>query len=258
MTADLNHVVLIHGAWSRGQQLSDARRAFEERGYVVHTPTLRHHELSLEQGAARIGTLSLRDYVEDLSELVRSLPAPPLLVGHSLGGLIAQLVAARVAHSGVIAACPSPVGPAGTNATTLRIALEHRQSRPWTKPVYPPGWALFRTGIAHTHPEELVREAYEQLVCESGRIINFEVAFPWFDRARSARVDYSRISGRVLIIGAQHDRIVSPKSARRVATRYRRATYVEIEGADHMVFTGDLLSLTMQQIDKWLDVVSRD
>lgn len=253
MTADPKHVVLIHGAWSRGEQLADARAEFERRGFAVHTRTLRHHELPVEEGAAKVATLSLRDYTEDLVHLVRSLPSPPLLVGHSLGGLLAQLVAARTRNSGLVAACPSPVGTAGTNATTLRIAMGNRQPRPWRKPVRPPGWELFRHGVAHTHPEKTVRDVYDDLVCESGRVINFEVAFPWFDRAQAATVDYARITGPVLIIGAQHDRIVSARSARRVAARYRHGSYVEIPGADHMVFTGDLLQATMGHLDKWLE-----
>jgi esterase/lipase len=42
---EAKHVVLIHGSWSREEQLAPARAAFEERGYTAHTPTLRHHEL---------------------------------------------------------------------------------------------------------------------------------------------------------------------------------------------------------------------
>ena len=44
-------VVLIHDAWSRADSLADARRAFEERGFIVHRPTLRYHEPPIEQGA---------------------------------------------------------------------------------------------------------------------------------------------------------------------------------------------------------------
>jgi hypothetical protein len=47
--ADFAHVVLIHGTWARGDTLADARRAFEERGFTVHTPTLRYHELPIER-----------------------------------------------------------------------------------------------------------------------------------------------------------------------------------------------------------------
>ena len=51
---DNKHVVLIHGAWSRGEQLAPARAAFEERGYTAHTPTLRHDELPSREGAVRV------------------------------------------------------------------------------------------------------------------------------------------------------------------------------------------------------------
>ena len=79
------------------------------------------------------------------------------VAGHSLGGLIAQIVAARTHHAGLVAACPAPLGLAGTNPTTVRIALSGRQSRPATKPVYPPGWDLFRGGVANAQPETTAR-----------------------------------------------------------------------------------------------------
>ena len=51
--SEIKHVVLIHGMGGRGDYLAPARAAFEERGYTVHTPTLRHHELPLEEGRER-------------------------------------------------------------------------------------------------------------------------------------------------------------------------------------------------------------
>src|SRR3954463_7338080 len=109
--SDIKHVVLIHGMSGCGDYLAPAGIAFEERGYTVHIPTLRHHELPLDEGAAKIASLSLRHYSDDLVELVDSLDSAPLLVGHSMGGLLAQLVAGRTRHAGVVAACTSP--PAG-------------------------------------------------------------------------------------------------------------------------------------------------
>ena len=43
------HVVLIHGTWARGDGWGPAQTAFEERGFTVHTPTRRHHELPLQE-----------------------------------------------------------------------------------------------------------------------------------------------------------------------------------------------------------------
>jgi len=245
-------VVLIHGSWSRGEQWAPARAAFEERGYTVHTPTLRHHELPLQDGAAKVSRLSIRDYANDLVALVASLTAAPLLVGHSLGGLIVQLVAARTNHAGMIAACPSPIGPAGLNPTTLGISLRHaRQPRPWTKPVYPPSWKRFRAGVAGRQTEADAREAYDNLVCESGRILFFELAMPRRDPSKAADVDFGAITGPVLVIGGGHDRIVPPRIARRTAASFPNASYVEVPNADHMVFHGNQLAITMGHIDEW-------
>ncbi|WP_231588554.1 alpha/beta hydrolase [Mycobacterium nebraskense] len=119
--SETRHVVLIHGNWSRGEQLAAVRAAFHERGYTAHTPTLRHHELPIHEGAMKIASLSLRDYVDDLLAFVNSLESPPLLVGHSMGGLLAQLVAARTRHIGLVAACPAPAaGIAGSTPANRR------------------------------------------------------------------------------------------------------------------------------------------
>ena len=214
--SDTKHAVLLHGAWSRGDQWVPARAAFEDRGYTVHTPTLRHHELPLHKGAMKIAPLSLRDYTDDLVALVDSLDTPPLLVAHSLGGRLAQMVAVRSDHDGVVAACPAGVGIAGINATALRISLGHiRQRRPWAKPVYPMTWEVFRHGIAAAQTEELAREVFAELVCESTRAVYWELAHPRLDRAKAARIDFAAVTGPVLVIGGECDRIVPPRSRAR-------------------------------------------
>lgn len=132
-------VVLVHGAWSRGEQWCSAREEFAARGLRVHTPTLRYHELPRDQGAEKIARLSLLDYVEDLVAFTGSLPGRVLLVGHSLGALLVQLVAARTRPAGVIAASPTSAGPRGLNKTTVALSVAHAtRRRPWAVAVQPP------------------------------------------------------------------------------------------------------------------------
>ena len=90
------------------------------------------------------------------------------------------------------------------------------------------------------------------MVCESGRVSFFELAIPWLDRAKAAKVDFSAIAGPVLVIAGGCDRIVPGWLARRTAARYENATYVEIPGSDHVVFCGAALSITMGHIDDWI------
>ena len=247
------HVVLIHGSFSRGEQLAPARAAFEERGYIAHTPTLRHHELPAHEGAVKVASLSLRDYADDLVAFVNSLDSPPLLVGHSMGGLVAQLVAARTRPAGVVAACPGPVaGTAGGTLTSLRMTLPHLlRSRSWNKPWRPPTFEQSRRWIANTQTEDVAREIYDGLVCESGRYL-WEVLLAAPKLSKATVVDFAAVTAPVLVIGAECDRIVSAGVVRRTAARYQHGTSVEIPRSDHMVFSGAALPVTMSCIDDWM------
>ncbi|MBF6451077.1 alpha/beta fold hydrolase [Nocardia aobensis] len=246
------HVVLIHGTWCNGESWADARAEFEKRGFTVHTPTQRHHELPLLAGASLIAGLSLTDYVDDLVTLTESLESPPLVVGLSMGGLLAQLVAARTEHVGVIAAAPAPAaGLFNMYPSMVRLFYGHfLQLRPWRKPIYPT-WERFRWGAAAMQSEEHARRMFETLVTDSGRAY-CEMAFPWLDRAKAARVDFSAITTPVLALSGDRDRIVAPRVARATAAKYARGTFISIPGADHMLFDGDALPTTMKVIDDWL------
>jgi pimeloyl-ACP methyl ester carboxylesterase len=250
---DTKHVVLIHGAWSRGEQLGPARAAFEERGYTAHTPTLRHHKLPSREGAMKVASLSLRDYTDDLVAFVNSLDSQPLLVGHSMGGLLAQLVAARTRPAGLVAACPGPAaGIFGGTLSSMRMSLPHvLRPRSWTKPWCPPTFEQFRRWIANTQTEDIAREIYDGLVCESGRYL-WELLLGLPRLSDAAVVDFATVTAPVLVLGAECDRIVPASVVRRTAARYPHATAVEIPRSDHMVFSGAALPVTMSYVDDWM------
>jgi pimeloyl-ACP methyl ester carboxylesterase len=254
--SDTKHVVLIHGTWGRGDSWGPARAAFEDRGYTVHTPTLRHHELPLQEGAMKIAPLSMRDYTDDLVALVDSLDSPPLLVGLSLGGLLAQLVAARTRHAAVVAACPTPAAGFIPNLTTLHnaarlVGRHYVQPRPWAKPLYPPTWERFRRRVANAQTEETTREFFAELVCDSGRAY-CEIAFPYLDRGKAATVNFAAVTTPVLAIRAECDHVIPPQVAPWTAARYQGGTYVEIPRSDHLAFFGKALPVTMGHIDNWI------
>ena len=251
--AETKHVVLIHGSFSRGEQLAPARAAFEERGYTAHTPTLRYHELPSHEGAMKIASLSLRDYTDDLVAFVNSLDGPTLLIGHSMGGLVAQLVAARTRQAGLVAACPAPAaGILGATPTGFRMLLPHLlRPRPWSKPVRPPTFEQFRRWIANAQTEDIARDLYGGLVCESGRYV-WEMLLAALRLSKATVVDFAAVTAPVLMMGAECDRIVPSGVVRQTAARYRHGTSVEIPRSDHMVFSGAALPVTMGHIDYWI------
>ena len=59
----------------------------------MHTPSFRYHDLPYQDCLNKVGTVTLQDYRDDLVALIESLNQPPLLLGHSLGFLVAQMAA---------------------------------------------------------------------------------------------------------------------------------------------------------------------
>jgi pimeloyl-ACP methyl ester carboxylesterase len=103
-----------HGAWCWEEHFLPY---FADRGYACFAPNLRGHGGS--EGADRLRWTTLADYVRDVFAAADSLDAPPILVGHSMGGLLVQkyLQERRVPAAVLLASVP----PSGLLATTLRF-----------------------------------------------------------------------------------------------------------------------------------------
>jgi pimeloyl-ACP methyl ester carboxylesterase len=246
-------VVLIHGASEVGEQLVGMRKHFEQRGWTVHTPTLRHHDANTANQAEMVAGVSLRDYVADLTELTGALDMP-LIGGFSLGGLIAQLVAARTPHRALFCLAPSPAPGMRGPLASLRVLGSHfLHPTPWRRPVRPMSWELWRRYVANAHDEQGARETYDaHLRCESGRVY-WELGFYFLDPHRAARIDYQAVTGPVLVTGGSQDRMIGTGVPRQTAERYTNGSYVDVDGADHMQIFGSSLPVVLSHIDNWID-----
>ena len=108
-------VLMIHGAFCGPWSLDGLKEKFEAAGYRVTAPPLRFQDVT--PAPAALGTTGLDDYAADLEEEIEALKAPPILVGHSMGGLLAQMLAARTEVAALILLAPS--APWGVPPTTL-------------------------------------------------------------------------------------------------------------------------------------------
>ena len=89
-------ILFIHGTNAGPWTMANFLGHFEALGYRCLSPAYRHHDKppSDETTARLVGT-SIADYVDDVAAAVATLDRPPILFGHSLGGIIAQKLAAR-------------------------------------------------------------------------------------------------------------------------------------------------------------------
>lgn len=99
-------IVLIHGACSRPGHFDVWREMFMRAGYECHAPALPGHDPSRRDVLRQA---CFRDYVSDLIDIVLALGGPAVLVGHSLGALIARMVAAEADVKALLLLAPSPL-----------------------------------------------------------------------------------------------------------------------------------------------------
>lgn len=91
-------VVLIHGLWVTPRSWEEWKQRFEDRGLLVLTPAYPGFDIEVE--ALRdhpevIADLTVPDTVDHLAAIIEDLPKPPIIIGHSFGGTLTQLLLAR-------------------------------------------------------------------------------------------------------------------------------------------------------------------
>jgi pimeloyl-ACP methyl ester carboxylesterase len=108
-------ILFIHGAFCGGWAFDDFRTAFEAIGYETHAPNLPHHERGADLDL--LAQTGVAEYADAFADYARELSGPPILIGHSLGGLVAQLVAVRMPCAALVLLAPS--APWGVPPTTI-------------------------------------------------------------------------------------------------------------------------------------------
>jgi pimeloyl-ACP methyl ester carboxylesterase len=247
-------VVMIHGAFCAAWAFDGYRALFEAQGAKVVAPTLRHHETVPGTRAPReLGLTSMLDYAADIEALVRSLPAPPVLIGHSLGGLVAQMVAARLPVRALALIAPSaPWGTLPTSPWEIMSAQGlYLAGQFWNKPLKPDAW------VAETHALDLLpqpeREAvFARFVPESG-LATFEILHWGMDMRRATHVDARKTDCPVLCVAGEYDRVNPPKTVASIARRYReRGVYFEVERASHWLIGEPGWEKTARFVREWV------
>ncbi len=228
---------MIHGMWGNGRHWDHYRGFFEARGYRCVTPTLPYHDMDPRaEPDARLGTTSLLDYAAFLEQEIGKLDAPPVIVGHSMGGLLAQILGARGLGRALVLL--TPASPAGILAFTPDVirAFWSVQTRWgfWSKPMRQT-FEEAAFSILHQFPPEEQRREYDSFVYESGRAA-VEIGYWLFDSKHVTRVDDKKIRCPTLVVGGGKDRIVPASVVRQVARKYAAvAQYKEFDDQAHMV-----------------------
>ncbi|WP_409467302.1 alpha/beta hydrolase [Streptomyces sp. HC307] len=251
-----DNVLLIHGTWCNGDNWGEFATELERRGYVVHALTYRHHgapdKTDVWANAQQVGKVGLLDYVADLAKLVETMDGPPIVIGHSVGALVAQLLAVRVRTAGVVLLGPAPTAGMFNLYPTMAL-LWGRYLPQWLggKPMYPVSWKAWTTLICNTTAPDIQKSYYAKLCAESGTAYR-QISLWYLDPRRNARVDFDAVDAPVLVITGSEDKCTVPRIGKVTAKKYgSRGTYVELACSDHMMTVGTFMPQTLAAIDTW-------
>lgn len=154
-------------------------------------------------GPARAKGLSIADYVDDTLKVIAALGEKPVVIGHSLGGLIAQQIAALGKAEAIVLLCPAPAAKLPAQKVALPTYLPMMPRILTGQPILPSAKGCATIAL-NRMPKEACPVLHAQLVPESGKVYR-EMIFG------SYKVDFSRITCPAMVVGAAEDRIVAPE-----------------------------------------------
>ncbi|MBI5521984.1 MAG: alpha/beta hydrolase [Desulfarculus sp.] len=213
---------MIHGMWGGPWCWDNYRAFFQQAGYQCLTPTLRGHDVAPQDPPPPgLGRLSLLDYAQDLESQISALPQPPIIMGHSMGGLLAQMLAAR--GLGKAAVCITPATPRGVMALRFSV-IKSFWSAIWHFRFlglpHRPTLAEASYSMMHLLTPEEQRQNFGRFVHESGRA-TAEIGF-WLLHwgKKPSAVDEKAIQCPLLVVAAGQDRITPAAVVSQLQKKY--------------------------------------
>ena len=253
--------MLIHGAWLSARSWESFAEYFGERGFTVSTPEWprKHGDVEqLRRDAESLRGLGLKEIVDHHEELIRALDEPPVLVGHSYGGLIVELLLDRgLGRAGVAISPAPPKGILVLPLSTLKAASPALLHPSRWHGVVPLTLEQFTYGFVNTFSPEDAAAAYQRYaVPETGQIF-YEAGFANIKRNPPTRVDFARADrAPLLVVGLGKDHTVPASLSRAQVKKYEgspaKTDYLEFEGRPHLAMAADGWEEIAAAIDTWL------
>lgn len=249
-------LLMIHGVGCGGEVWDRMKRDFTMAGWACETPTLFPHLRVKSDPPSDLADLTLDDYVHQASDLVAGLTQRdgelPVVIGHSMGGMIAQ----RLAEAGRVrgAIFLTPAQPADCTVTDLRVvrtfwSIVKVGQKNVPGKVFKVGPNGFRWGVLNAVPKERHDEIYAEALFDSGRV--------YHDLANPGDIDEGQINVPTLTIGAKRDRATVIKAVRKVGAKYARAAvpgdYFEYANHGHWIVDEPGTEQVSADILGWLD-----
>ncbi len=247
-------VLLLTGTNAAAWTMENVRASYEASGYACHSMTYRYHDLPTgpERDNKLVG-LSIADYVDDARQFIKEIGEAPVVVGHSLGGVVAQLLAAeRAVKAGVLLNSSVMNGVLATTDGERDLGKLFISSGAFWEHALGQDLDLLSKYGLNTLPDDLQRDIHARLGTESGRVL-FELVFWMFDARQTTLIDPEKVTCPLLFVSGTEDKAVATSTARNMASLYETADFLVAEGACHYLQFDETWPQTARKTLEWLE-----
>ncbi|QIN85155.1 alpha/beta fold hydrolase [Rubrobacter tropicus] len=218
-------VVLIHGLWLTGRSWEKWADRFEGRGYKVLAPNwpgMEGEVEALNADPSPIAELDIDQIVDHYTRIIGELDKPPIIMGHSLGGTVLQVLLDRgLGAAGVGVAAGTVKGVPDLPLSTLRATLPALRNPFKRHSAVPLNRNEFHYAFANTLSQEESDEIYERYHVPCAVTVLREAAFASLHCDAPTTVDFANDDrAPLLFITFEHDHIIPPNVGRHNAEKY--------------------------------------
>ncbi|MDB4887370.1 MAG: putative Alpha/beta hydrolase fold [Gemmatimonadetes bacterium] len=218
-------VLCLHGLFAGAWVFDALLPRIAARGHPASALSFRGHPPA--PSSADMGRHTIADYCDDAADAARRL-GRPIVIGHSLGGLVAQmLVAQGLARAAVLVSSAPPRGISVISPALLARMARYLPALLLSRP-FKPADADLDALVLNRVPAAERAAIRDRLVADSGRAAR-EAALG------VVRVPVESVRAPVLVVSGDDDRFVPLGVARKLATRYAAPLHVAA-GHGHFLF----------------------
>jgi len=255
-------IMLIHGLWMTPLSWENFKKRFEGLDYNVMAPAWPGHEGDVEEvrknAPDKIADLSLEDVVKHYKKIIDELESPAILIGHSFGGLVVQiLLDMGYGSAGVGIDSAAPKGVHKLTYAELKSAFPVL-SRPGNRhKAVGLTFDEFRYAFANNMFEADAKKVYERYnIPDTGRAV-FESVFDDFTSHGSTSVNYKNNKrSPLLLIAGENDHTVPAAVTKSNYDKYNESNAItdfhEFKGRSHLIMLEEGWEEVVDYIDNWI------
>jgi non-heme chloroperoxidase len=226
-TAGSTPVVFVHGLWLLPTSWDRWAELFEKNGYTALTPGWPDDPDTVAQAKAHpevFANKSVGDVADHFEDVIRGLKKKPAVIGHSFGGLLAQILAGRGVAKVSVAIDPAPFrGVLPLPISSLRSASPVLKNPANYHRAVPLTYEQFRYSFANAVGEDEAKELYAAFSVPTSGEPLFEAAFANLNPWTEVKVDTKNPKrGPLLILEGEKDHVVPWAIANASYKRQRR------------------------------------